>query len=337
MDNYHLLPENHYLRIAKEENSSYWQEFLIAIKNLKELLSAKDYKKLCSEKLLFNQKVFDEKKFIQGACEVAVANYFRKKKDFKLEVHVNPDNNSDVDCQFKSKEFTYNIEVKCASYDAKEVANNTNDFKYQTWGRIENREELYSLISEEIDAGLLNNGKTLMNHVELKNMDNNLKSFLESANKKFSNTSSEQEINVLLIGCDDIYDIQNWVGYLISAKGLFTSDSFHNTQEYANVDLVLLTNLYYKHKDFKNKNIDNSWNLDCTFNIYFGNPFRLKEKYDGLTNFINHEIVNYNQELDSYIIPGNAPNIVKEARRIPHFVIDYLENQKNIFLFEKVK
>lgn len=330
------LTETHYLSIAFKENGIYFNEFIKAISNLKEKLSEKEFQIFWNDKIQLNKNTFNEKNYIQGACEIAVANYFLNKTEFKVEVKVNPKNKKDVDCQFKSGKYIYNIEVKCASFDAKEIVQKSDSFKYQTLGRLNNKEELISIISNAIDSGLTNQGKELKVHSELKNMDNNLKDFLESAHQKFNPECIENEVNILLICCDDKADMQSWVGYLTASQGLFTRESYVDKSTYNNVDIVLLTNLYYKHKDFNHKNTSGSWNLNETLNLFIVNPFRAKDKKEGILNFQN-EIINYNKEISEFEVPGEAPTGVKESVRIPHFVIDYLENQNGIYLFDRKK
>ncbi len=70
------LPENHYLKIAKESNNSYFDEFLEAMNQLKDIIPEKDFKTFWNDKLQLNKSNFNEKSFIQGACEISVANYF---------------------------------------------------------------------------------------------------------------------------------------------------------------------------------------------------------------------------------------------------------------------
>ena len=326
-------PKENYLRKAKENSDGYYSEFKTAISNLENVLSEREILQILNEKMLLNKKVFNEKTFIQGACEVAVANYFSEKADFKMEEKVNPENQKDVDCQFKSNGFTYNIEIKCASFDAKEAVEQSDAFKIQTLGRIDNRDEAYKIIQDAIDDGLKNQGKPLKEHKEIKNMDNNLKDFLLSAHEKFNSNCSDKEINVLLIGCNDPADIQSWTGYLVSSGGLFTQNSFHDVTTFNNVDIVVFTNLYFKHKDFDSKNIQGSWSLDKTLNLFMENPFRLQEKQAGLENF-GKELANYNNEINAFEVAGDVPIEVKNSVKVPHFVIDYLEKGNNTYLFE---
>jgi hypothetical protein len=154
------------------------------------------------------------------------------------------------------------------------------------------------------------------------------------ANEKFNPTPAENEINALLVGCDDENDIQCWVNYLYAEQGLFTQSSFHDHNAYKNVDLVILTNLYYRHNKFWNKNIDKSaWSLDNSFNLIMINPFRAIEKTPALKNFV-HILPNYSEAIDMYVVPGDAPSYVKEAAKVQWFVKDYLEERNGTYLFQ---
>ncbi len=330
------LAADHYLRIAKEKDSNYFTEFINSMTLIKEKVPEKDFKVFWDDKMQLNKAKFDRKAFIQGACEVAVAAYFSSKNDFKVEVKVNPKNKKDVDTQFKSGGFTYNIEVKCASFEAKEKIPGSDSFVFQTLGRLPNKNELIQTLSRLMDQGLANQGKPLKPHLEQKNMDNNLKDFLISAHEKFNSESSEQEINILLIGCNDTDDMQSWVGYLTASCGLFTADSYCDPAFYNNVDLVVLTNLYYKHKDFYQKNVEGSWTLQETLNLSIVNPFSKKKNPTGILAF-NNEIINYNTELNEFIVPGSAPENIKNVFQISHFVIDCLQKKQGKYLFGKRK
>lgn len=328
------LPDGHYLKTAKNSGNIYFDEFIESVSKVKQFISNKYFKDIWDNKLQLKKAKFDEKAFIQSACELAVANYFCEKNGFRVEAKVNPENNMDVDVQFQSNNFIYNIEVKCAAFTNNENVQNTDLVKYITYGRVDNRLDLMSIISNAIDEGLKKQGKPVTEHAELKNMDNNLRSFLTNAHEKFNDSSTDSEVNILLICCGDREDMQRWVGYLKGPEGLFTNDSFCNHSMYNNVDLVILTNLYYKHKDFFSKNIENSWSLSETLNLSIINPYCKLRKPKGIKNF-DKEMINYNSEINQFELLGQAPEGLKDARKVVHFVIDHLEIQEGKYLFDK--
>jgi len=330
------LIDSHYLKIAKESSNNYFDEFIEAISNLESVITKKDFNIFWNDKMQLNKSLFNEKAFIQGACEIAVANYFKDEENFIIEAKVNPNNNKDVDCQFSSNDFIYNIEVKCASFDALEKAIDSDSFKFQSYGRLEGMDVVSKIISDAISEGLEKQGKEQKPFERLKNMDNNLKDFLTSAHQKFNSDSSEKELNILLVCCNDKEDMQRWVGYLTSSNGLFTQDPFSEKGDYENVDVITFTNLYFKHKDFHKKSLKNSWTLEHTLNFHLVNPYRLKPKNNAILNYYD-KLKHYSNELNDFEVLGNVPETIKEARRIPHFVIEYLERDNSIYLFETPK
>jgi hypothetical protein len=117
-------------------------------------------------------------------------------------------------------------------------------------------------------------------------MDNSLKDFLLSANKKFNPTNTDKELNILSVSCNDAEDMQLWYYYMFKDQGLFTSASFHPTAEFENVDVVILNNLYYKHNEYFNKKLLNSWDFGNCFNLIFINPFAKQKKEEAINELL---------------------------------------------------
>jgi|AntRauTorcE11898_2_1112593.scaffolds.fasta_scaffold10935_1 hypothetical protein len=325
----------HYLIKARSEGYTYFDEFIEAANILKNVVSDNEFKHWCNEKMLMKDQTFAEKTFIQYAVETSAVRFFAEKnsKNFEVEVELNPKNNKDVDLQFTDKGYTYNVEVKCSDFESKEKIDNKDGFKYGTIGRIPNRKESIESISKALNEGLKKQRKPMKDHLESKNMDNNLKDFLELAHDKFNPNSKNEEINILLVGCDDVNDIQKWYFYLFANQGLFTLNSFANKENYKNVDLVILTNQYFKHNKYFEKNIENSWTLRKGFNLVFCNPFRRLPKEQGIKEFL-HTFPHFTYELSEYEVPGKAPSHVKNSAKISLLVKDHLEKEKGIYLFE---
>jgi hypothetical protein len=327
--------DDHYLVKARINANHYLEDFINASKIMKDVLSEKEFEFWCTEKMLLKQQPFAEKKFIQYASETSVARYFGEKfpTDFKVETKINPNNDKDVDCQFQDNGFTFNVEVKCSDFVSKEKIENKEGFKYGTVGRLPDRgKEAIEAVSSALDEGLTIKEEPKKPHLASKNMDNNLKDFLELAHDKFDPTPKEKEINILLVGCDDERDMQNWVNYLWADQGLFTEQSFADRERYKNVDLVVFTNLYFKHNKYYEKKVDNCWSLDKSFNLIFGNPYRHLQKEAGIKHFMEL-LPNYTEELGNYNVPGDAPDYVKSSVIIPWFVKDNLEKTQGIYLF----
>jgi hypothetical protein len=327
---------DHYLIIARNNSDHYYNEFIEASKIIKNVISEKEFEFWCSEKMLLKQQVFAEKTFIQYAVETSAARFFAEKynENFKVEAKINPTNDKDVDIQFTNRDFKYNVEVKCSDFVSKEKIEVKDAFKYETVGRIPDRQETKKNISTAIDEGLENKGEETKPHLDAKNMDNNLKDFLELSHEKFNPTPNENEVNILLVGCDDERDIQKWHYYLFAEQGLFTAKSFADREKYKNVDLVVFTNLYFKHNKYFDKNVRNSWTLENSFNLIFSNPFRLLQKEKAIKNFLDI-FPHFTWDLSSYSVPGDAPSYVKDSVRISWFVKDNLEKNKGLYLFNE--
>lgn len=327
---------DHYLVRAKALNHPYFAGFLAAGHVLKPVLTAKEFEYWCAEKMLLKPQAFREKTFVQYAVETAVAKYFGERfpKGFAVEKRINPANDKDVDCVFQDSGFTFNVEVKCSDFNTKEEVDQLDAFKYETVGRLTDRgEEAKRVISAALDEGRAKLGEAPKPHVDGKNMDNNLKGFLELAHEKFGPAADEQSVNVLLVGCDDAEDMQRWFYYLYEAQGLFTPAPFADPYRYQNVDVVVFTNQYFKHNRVLEKRIADSWELGAGFNLIYANPHRLQKKAAGIEHF-KTLLPNFTSALTAYQVPGPAPDYVKDARRIVWFVKDYLERQQGRYFFE---
>lgn len=328
---------DHYLVRARTERNHYFDEFKIAALIVKNAMTDKEFEYWCTEKMLLKQQVFEEKTFIQYAVETSSARYFAEKQNenFKVEAKINPTNDKDVDIQFTNRGCTYNVEIKCSDFVSKETIDNKDGFKFGTIGRLPDRgEEALKTISSALAEGLTKKGEPLKPHLTSKNMDNNLKNFLELAHEKFNPTPSETEVNILLVGCDDEKDIQNWHYYLFAEQGLFTNASFADKEKYKNVDLVVFTNLYFKHNKYFDKKVRNSWTLEHSFNLVFSNPFRQLDKEMAIKNFLGF-FPHFTWDLHNYSVPGDAPSYVKDLVRISWFVKDHLEKDKGLFFFNE--
>lgn len=327
---------DHYLVKAREEKNHYFEEFVEAAAIIKDNISKNEFEFWCNEKMLLKEQEFAEKTFIQYAVETSAARYFAENhnENFQLEAKINPNNNKDVDIRFTHGNYSYNVEVKCSDFTSKEKNDNTEAFKYGTFGRIPDRDKTREIISKALDEGLAKKGESIKPHIEAKNMDNNLKDFLELSHKKFNPRPTEEEVNILLVGCDGENDIQKWHYYLFAEQGLFTEKSFADRNNFDNVDLVVLTNLYFKHNRFFEKNTRNSWTLENSFNLVFSNPSRRLNKKESIKNFLDI-FPHFTWDLCNYTVPGDAPSYVKNSVRISWFVKDNLEKNKGLYLFNE--
>jgi hypothetical protein len=326
---------DHYLIKARTLGHLYFNEFLAAAEIMKSLLTEKEFEFWCDEKALLKQQPFREKTFIQGAVETATARFFGEKfpADFKTEVKLREGSDKDVDCSFKDEGFTFHVEVKCAEFKHRDQSISEDTIKIVVAGRMPDRgKDAKDTLLAAIAEGLAKQNKPQKSSVDIKSMDNNLMDYLTNAQEKFNPTAGDDELNVLLVGCDDANDLQMWFNYLHGSEGLFTDESFSDVSKFNLVDAVVLTNQYHKHYAFFDKQIKDAWTLGNGFNIIFRNPFSLREKIAAFNHFLKI-LPNYTLELNAYKVPGDAPDYVKQIVRVHDFIKDYLERQHAIMLF----
>jgi len=322
-----ISDSSHYLLKSKDEQSEYYANFTKVILPLKEKLTEKQFEDLLINKLQMKNASFDEKAFIQIACETTVNAYFARKypTSFAYEKKLKLTNKKNVECQVRSYYFTYNIEVKCADFEAKEKIENQDSFKFSTYGRIDDYKEAMKEIGEMMIEGQKRKGDVPKPLLEQRKMDNNLKDFLISANEKFDSIPNENEVNILVVCCGDANDIQHWHNYMYAPTGLFTRNSFYNPKEYTRVDIVVLTNIYHRHyKYFEKLHLEDNWNFDSAFNLAFSNPFRSMNKEDSIKHFLK-VFPHYTYELEKFKLPpSNEPEFIRQVLKsivgIPAFV-----------------
>ena len=331
--------KSHYLFKAHSEKLPYYDSFNQSINDLSKKLIEKQLEDLLTNKLQVKQGTFIEKSYIQSACETTVNSYFAKnyENSFQYELQVNPNSNKNVECQIKDSEYTYNIEVKCSSFEAKENIDKIDAFKFGTFGRMGDYKDAMKEIGELMVEGQKKSGTEPKPLIELKKMDNNLKDFLISAHQKYSPTPNENEVNILVVCCGDANDIQFWHNYMFAPQGLFTPDSYYNPNEFSLVDLVVLSNLYHRHnKYFDKQNLSDNWELSKAFNLVFASPFRKIEKEKSIKHFLKI-FPHYTYELAEHRItlqnePEIMRNILNSIVGIPDFVrVNFTEKGINIF------
>jgi hypothetical protein len=326
---------DHYLVKARTLAHPYFDEFLAAAAVMKSLLTEKEFEFWCDEKVLLKHQTFREKTFIQGAVETATARFFGEKfpTDFKTEVKLRNGSDKDVDCSFKDGGFAFHVEVKCAEFKHRDQPVSEDTIKVVVAGRMPDRGKgAKDTLLASIAEGLAKQNKPKKSSVDVKSMDNNLLDFLTNAQEKFNPAAGDDELNVLLVGCDDANDLQMWFNYLHGSEGMFTNQPFSDASKFNLVDAVVMTNQYHKHHAFFDKNVKDAWTLDNGFNIIFRNPFALSQKAAAFNHFVQI-IPNYTLELNAYQVPGDAPDYVKHIVWVHDFIKDYLERQRSIILF----
>ncbi|WP_122614160.1 hypothetical protein [Pseudomonas viridiflava] len=275
-------------------------------------LTQKELLALVEEKLRLSDPNPDEHQYLQAAAELTICAHFAKffPDQFIYEDAVNPP--KDVDCSFQTQGYKFNIEVKCANFSKKHAIESATGFKLGSIGRGDGYDQLFE------DLGIIfgSQGEILSKQPH---MDNKLKDFLISADGKFAESPSARELNILIVCCDDQMDMQKWLGYLIGPAGLFTRDSYVDPALYSKVDLVVLTNLYHRHKDVALKNkLQNHWRLIDAFSLLCQNPLSAKES--PLFIEFARTLPHHTNELRVHLGTGNQPDHIKSAIGIPDYV-----------------
>jgi len=297
-------------------------EYGLGFKNLisnyvKTIYNKKELNKLIGKLFLKHNKLDIQQKnqYIHSASEITVVNYFATNfpEFFVLEPKLTGHNNNDVECQFQFNGLTFNIEVKSNSYILDNKKTDSN-FHLQIEGRLSEYMELFESI------------KTILPNTDLeKRFDNSFKSHLHSAQSKFPKADNNNNCNILILACNDSEDLQNHYNYLFAASGFFTSNSFVNHLEYNLVDIVFLTNLFFKHNyDTENPKLDEqSWQFEKSFIIGYRNPFRKDLKNEHL-NMIEAIVPNYTQNFKEY---SGGPEFI----RLRHFIHTELGMNRKIY------
>ncbi|MBB1485810.1 hypothetical protein [Oceanospirillum sediminis] len=292
-----IKPDNHYLSIPSANYDSYIEDLNKIINKLKAVTTEYKAKELIDKKLQFNTKKFNEAQFIQTACELTSMNELLSRNDisFNYEEQVTPP--QDIDFSIKIKNRKINVEVKCPSYQPE----NKEDITLKSVGRIKDRVALDNTIKKISDI-IEGSGKKIC--IE-KSMDNKLKDYLKSAQRKLKN-SNESDTNILIVCCDNAIDMMRWFLYLHGSQGLFTENSFVDRIEYNRVDYVLLTNIFHRHnKYFDNTIITDHWKLSKSFNLLYPNKLSSRniehKDCNGDLDFVSDLFPNYSRQFVEYL------------------------------------
>lgn len=318
--------DNYYISDISDIGIQYKNGALSALRIMEKKLSKKELSGLIEKKLQTKTKSFNESQYIQSACELTLCTYFANlcPETFKYEPKINPP--KDIDFSFQSAGYDINVEIKCADFTSKkELDTQSKTLKLGSMGRTPGFDDQFNtlekLIGENSDYSL----------AKQKHMDNRLKDYLLSAHEKFDNEDIDSTLNVLAVCCDDAADIQKWFGYMFFHQGLFTQNSFFDSRQFNNVDVVLLTNLHHRHSEYTKKDkISDHWQFSSAFNLIFSNPFRKKNKKKEIFHLL--EIVpNFSKELQAFQVKGDILQEVKDVMRINHFVAEELQGNGRYF------
>jgi len=289
------------------------------------------FQDIIDHKLKLQSTEIDIKQCIQALCEITILSYFAKHypSSFQYEPKLIVGSKKNPEMSFKIDDISVSIEAKCATYENREQLsdNNLHVHSHMVPDKTTVKATL-DLFNEVAKLGKYEGAQ------KMKNMNNNLKDYLTGANEKFNLASTDKDVNCLFVCCDDPNDLDIWVGYLYGYQGLFQNTKVFKPCEYELVDVLMLTNLYNKHKNPLAIGDVNVFDLDTTFIVCFPNPRPKVTKAEAIIKLLT-QIPNQTDAVCKTQVPGDAPQDIKDTTRISYFVCtneeyqNYFINYKN--------
>lgn len=291
---------------------AYRAQLALALECIGKHVSHREFEALVYKKLRLEDPAPSEQQYLQAAVELTVCAHYALHfpEGFVYEYKVMPPR--DVDCSFQSEGFRFNVEVKCADFSAKHQVDESGAFIIKAIGRLSDYYDAVAKLTETFASG----GNVLRKNPH---MDNKLKTYLVDAHGKFPAPTRQGQFNVLVIGCDDAGDMQQWEGYLTGPRGLFTQDSYADPEQYSNVDLVVISNLYHRHKSPASKDkLSDHWTFGQSFCLLYRNPRSIKP--NSMLQAFAKTLRFFNNDLAQHEVEGDAPAYLKERLAIRDFV-----------------
>ncbi|MDD2230846.1 MAG: hypothetical protein PHY48_15775 [Candidatus Cloacimonetes bacterium] len=325
-------PDNPLQQSYKKQNE-YFQGFLKIARLYLSVMNEKEFNKWLQEKMGIGNAEMSIAQYIQFACEATVVAHFinTQRKTIEIDKQVNPSNKKDVECQFQDSDFTYNIEVKTPDIDLNKPKED-NDLNLYVSGRLPDIKEIDSLKSI-LSEGLRSQNKE-GNIGQHKNLDNNLVTYLKGLHEKSNPIERDDIVNVLVVCGGDRMNMQSLYDNLFANEGLFTKSPFTPPETYTLVDIIMFTNLHFKHSNFDNPKVHHHWELNSAFNIAFHNHTKKINpgKALALSNYPKL-VTEYSLPMFQYNVQGDIEQYVKDRMRVTNFVADCLEKTHKKFLF----
>lgn len=227
----------HPVAIAAQEGNRYWNDFLVINNDYKKNLSEHEYNNFLDKSQLNHEIKMTQ--YLSFASETTVVDYIiRNFDDIKYEPEYNDKKNPE--CSFEYNGRVVNIEVKCPDLFTKMRQESATGIKLFALERLPKKDDLIQ-IKEVVQSNM----KDKQNIQIVNRLDNKLKDYLLSAHQKFP-VSSKSYFNILVIALDIIQDMDEWYYYLFGDGGAFTRNTYIS-EDYSNVDAVMLTNVQHGH------------------------------------------------------------------------------------------
>lgn len=305
------------------ENSLYLEKFYSTLNLLKQKISEKHYKALTNDKIRLAKGEKDINQTIQALCELSVCAYFSEQNG-KFEYEPKRGGKKNPELSFCYENYSYNIEVKCPDYSIQEKKAKESYLQLKTTARF----PWYPTEGREILKSLQDLFKNLGKVVEESKTDDKLFDYLKSASEKFQNFNLDNDINILIICCEDEDDLNEFYNNLFCSTGFFTPFSYREPKYFENVDLVFLTNLRGLHNINYLHLSDLGWNFGKVFKVFFKNPSCKKYNGIGLENLMKL-MPNYNHQFIPFRSKRDNTEVTNEIFKLKAFILEEIVEKGN--------
>jgi hypothetical protein len=279
---------------------------------------------------------YSDEVYYQSASELSVSYYLKQKEknwlvtNFELEKRLNfnpndnPPNLKGVDNFFHGGPTKVSVEVKCPQEDKQAPFPGTITLK--SAGRLPDP-KLIDRMRDELESR--STGASGSKFAKGKNPDLRIKDCLESANEKFNSKCGVDDLNVLFLSCGRYDKMNEWYNCLCGPQGLFTGHSFAPEARCPKVDVVIISNLRYRHEYAR---AYPAWTLDDVLLLPVVNSHRRSnwttEAIEEGLGVFNHYLKGFASFEPSGLVWNEHSETqvnIQRALKVNYFVMEYLK------------
>jgi hypothetical protein len=320
--------------ILKNSPQNYVDDFVTAVLVVYD--HAKLAKILQAKFFLPNESNYTDEAYYQSASELSVARYIKQKEKqklvtgFALNKRVNPPSLKDVDVYFQVGATQVSVEVKCPLEEKQ--ASFPGNITWRTAGRLPDHRKKFEQMKTIFESG-----RSGTNFLFGKNPDLRTRDCVVSASEKFSTKPGIDDLNILFLSCGHFYQMSEWYMCLHGGQGLFTAQSFDPRARCPNVDLVILSNLKYRHEHAR---AYPAWTLGDVLLSPIVNPHGRSNCTsdtieEGLSVFDHYQKQFASFRGTKLIVDEHSENriAIGETLKINHFVMEHLTSEERSRFF----
>jgi hypothetical protein len=317
--------------ILQNSPQTYVDDFVVAAL---EVYDAATVQKTLQHKFFIpDESNYSDEAYYRSASELSVSNYLKRLEtenlvtNFECDKKVNPPSPKDVDNYFQVGMTRVSLEVKCPQEDKQATFPGT--ITLRSAGRLPDPAQMDHM-RDMLESG--SSGASGTKYAMGKNPDHRMKECLVSANDKFSSASGVDDLNILFVSCGQFNNMNEWHLCLYGTQGLFTAHSFAPEARCPRVDIVMLSNLRYRHEESR---AHPAWTLDDVLLLPIVNPHgrsnctseAVKEGL-GVFHHYQKEFASFNgSELIWDKHSKNRVNI-QNVLKVNYFVMEYLKAEE---------